>query len=99
MDDLSRNWNCKAVGGDDFPVVGVTKRIDDGVVEVGECLIDDPRLLFRLSGWVSARIKKATSIDSWNQRNTYEEIIFSQLKPDLPYWTLILSVEVVLDAK
>lgn len=54
MDDLSRNWNCKAVGGDDLPVVGVTKRIDDGVVDVDGCLIDDPRVLLELSGWVSA---------------------------------------------
>ncbi len=55
VEDLSRNWNCKAVGGDDLPVVGVTKRIDDGVVDVDECLIDDPRFLVELSGWVSAR--------------------------------------------
>ncbi len=55
VEDLSKNWNCKAVGGDDLPVVGVTKRIDDGVVDVGECLIDEPRVLFGLSGCVSAR--------------------------------------------
>lgn len=55
VDDLSTNWNCKAVGGDDLPVVGVTKRMDEGVVDVGECLIDDPRFLFGLSGCVSAK--------------------------------------------
>ncbi len=27
-------------------------------MDVGECLIDDPRLLFGLSGWVSARKKQ-----------------------------------------
>lgn len=32
-DDLSVNWNCKFVGGDDLPV-DVTRRIDDGVVVV-----------------------------------------------------------------
>ncbi len=37
-----------------MPVFGPTKRIDDGV-DVGECLIDGPRVLFGLSGCVSAR--------------------------------------------
>lgn len=52
---LSRNWSCKVVGGDDLPVVGVTKRIDDGVEDVGECRMDDPRVFVELSGCVSAR--------------------------------------------
>lgn len=62
VDVLSTNWNCKVVGGDDLPVVGVTNRIDDGVDEVGECRMDDPRVLFGLSGCVSARIIKSIVI-------------------------------------
>ncbi len=84
VEDLSRNWNCKAVGGDDLPVLGVTKRIDDGVVDVGECLIDDPRVLFGLSGCVSARKIKIIFLTKI-KTITYEVIIFSQWIPDLPY--------------
>ena len=59
-DDLSTNWNCKDVGGDDLPVVGVTRRMDDGVavavvVAVVACLKDDPRVRFELSECASAR--------------------------------------------
>lgn len=86
MEDLSRNWNCKVVGGEDLPVEGVTKRIDDGVEEVGECRIDDPRVLFGLSGCVSARERQKQIYDRPIQwKITYKAIISSQWRQDLLY--------------
>lgn len=81
---LSRNWNCKVVGGDDLPVVGVTKRIDDGVEDVGECRMDDPRVLLGLSGCVSARERNQSLFNS-NDEWTYKAITFLQWIQDLIY--------------
>ena len=53
-----------------MPVVGVTKRIDGGVDDVGECLMDDVRFLFRLSGFVSAESKMHSFIDFMLNKKT-----------------------------
>ena len=86
VDDLSTNWNCKDVGGDDLPVVGVTRRMDDGVavvvVVVVACLKDDPRVLVELSECVSAmkreresRMMARSTSQSQGTSDTYEEIV------------------------
>lgn len=95
--DLSVNWNGKFVGGEDLPV-GVTRRIDDGVVVVVvEFVADDVeclRLFVGLSRCESAREKKTKIV--WflfiiliYLENTYGVIIFSQSIMDLPRRALI----------
>ena len=76
VDDFSKNCTCNAVGGEDFPVVDVSKRNDDWVVDgvvvgvvVDVCFNVEDKFFVGFSPWGSADERKRKRNESFRKEN------------------------------